>query len=232
MSLLKARRLISLMLRDAGVPQAALDQIEGLYSFRRVLPTCAHREGYGAEALLDVGGWTDPDKKVRIAMPLLYSEAKLTMQAVRKDHLIKQATRALLESWTSSSSSSSPSWEDLFKFWPSLPSASPVCSLPAPPALPAQVVLPVVDDSDVTVESGVSSALDSQDASDKDSDPEDEIYPAQFAKINWALSQGKAGHLHLGSCGDFSCDRRLRMPEVGQGLSEALATNKQWPSML
>ena len=60
------------------------------------------------------------------------------------------------------------------------------------------------------------------------SDPEDEVYPAHFAKISWALSQGKAGHLHLGSCGDFSCGRRLRMPEVGQGLSEALATGKQW----
>ena len=118
MSLQKARRLMTLILRDAGAPQWLIDEIDGLYSARRILPPLAHRSEFQDAALLDVGGWNDSAVGQRTAMPMLYSHAKLIMQARRKSSLIVAARIALRAHTEAQEPSVFPSWDDLFLKWP------------------------------------------------------------------------------------------------------------------
>ena len=95
MPLQKARRLIALLLRAYGASQEAIDQLFGLYAFRRILPTLAHKSDFSTEERLDVGGWTDSASKTRLAMPTLYSAAKLYQHSALKSELVMLSTKAL-----------------------------------------------------------------------------------------------------------------------------------------
>jgi hypothetical protein len=47
--------------------------------------------------------------------------------------------------------------------------------------------------------------------------------------VQWQLSQGSRGHLHLVvGDQDLACGRTLHRPECGRGLESALATGRQW----
>ena len=76
----KARRMLDRLLRSRGVTTAELDEVDGLYSARRVLPSLAHASSFNTLERLDVGGWLDPTESRRVAMPQLFSEAKLSVQ--------------------------------------------------------------------------------------------------------------------------------------------------------
>ena len=112
-----------MILRDEGAPQWIIDLIDGLYSARRILPSLAHRSEYQDAALLDVGGWTDSAVGQRTAMPRLYSDAKLIMQARRKSSLIVAARIALRTHTETEGSTVFPSWDSVsttiqhFNWW-------------------------------------------------------------------------------------------------------------------
>ena len=121
MPLPKVRRLITLLLRSLGTPPSALDAIEGLYSFRRILPTLAHKSEFDTTERLDVGGWTDAKDKTRASMPNLYSAAKLHMQNTRKSETIYMARSAHAQFVGLEQDGEyclDPTWEQLFPFWP------------------------------------------------------------------------------------------------------------------
>ena len=121
MPLSKVRRLVAVLLRSLGCPQSAADAIEGLYSFRRVLPTLAHKSEFYTTERLDVGGWTDAKEKGRATMPNLNSAATLHMQNNRKSELIFMAREThaqFFDSEIAGSYNSDPSWELLFSHWP------------------------------------------------------------------------------------------------------------------
>ena len=86
MGLGKIRRQISLALRAAGITTEVLDELQGLYWMRRVLPTLAHFSSFSAPERIDIGGWISKEEKASLAMPQLYSEAKLTMQSTKSQH--------------------------------------------------------------------------------------------------------------------------------------------------
>ena len=71
-----------------------VDQIEGLYSARRVLPTLADASFYSDVEKLDIGGWFSKDASSRSAMPHRYSSARLFVQATLKKNLVVAAGKA------------------------------------------------------------------------------------------------------------------------------------------
>ena len=94
MELPKNLRLMGLLLRSQGLPIEELDQITGLYSGRRVQPTIADYCQKPAELRLDVGGWSDKASSDRVAMPNLYSGARLQTQVNRKREMLITANIA------------------------------------------------------------------------------------------------------------------------------------------
>ena len=98
-----------------------MDAIEGLYSFRRILPTLAHKSEFDTTERLDVGGWTDAKDKSRASMPSLYSAANLHMQNTRKSEAIYMARSAHAQFVGLEQDGEcclDPTWEQLFPFWP------------------------------------------------------------------------------------------------------------------
>ena len=58
-------------------------------------------------------------------------------------------------------------------------------------------------------------------------EPEDEAYPPDLAAIEWQLSKGAKGHLHL-ACTHDTCGRSLRGQSHGVGLSQAFSLRMKW----
>ena len=118
-------------------------------------------------------------------------------------------------------------------------SASPSCAVPSQESKidvstkvcdsgPGRVVRakPSANSKKPSRSSSSSPCSSSSSSSSPDEEAEDEDYPRALADIRWCVSAGKNGHLHLEDL--RPCGRRLRAPEVGQGLSVALATGAQW----
>ena len=245
MELPKILRLMGLYLRSQGLPIEELDQITGLYSGRRVQPTVADYCQKPVEFRLDIGDWSDKSSRDRVAMPNLYSAARLHTQVSRKREMLSTANLAFATYLTEDGSQPHPSWDDLFFHFPNqntIDEAMKAASLES-----TKVPIPVKDKSyhgfdsdnefwdDLMAETSLASnAEDAHTSASEDSDEdqdaaaEDEIFPAETAKLNWQLSSGKHGRLHLldGLC--LHCSRVLRRPEEGRGLSQALATGRLW----
>ena len=79
--------------------------------------------------------------------------------------------------------------------------------------------------ADDIVEDGASSA--SSAASDDGANAEDETYPPELAEIEWQISKGCKGHIHL-ACTHNTCGRTLRCPTQGRGLSQAYSSQLKW----
>ena len=121
MPLVKARRLISLLLKVRGVPPEAADALEGLYSFRRVFPMLAHVMEQSPEKRLELGGWVDSNAKSRLAMPIRYSDAKLLMQERTKTEVVvtaQHAVQQLVEAGGPEANMVDIRWETIFTHWP------------------------------------------------------------------------------------------------------------------
>ena len=129
MPLPKVLRLLGLYLKAMGVSQEDIDGITGLYSGRRVLPSVADYAQKPPEFRLDVGGWTDTNTNSRLSMPNLYSNARLNTQARRKKELLVMINLAYGKFCHATHASNlkpemspeyiSPSWDMLFRHWPS-----------------------------------------------------------------------------------------------------------------
>ena len=235
MPLQKARRLMALMLRVYGATQEAIDELFGLYAFRRILPTLAHQSNFTTEERLDVGGWIDPAAKTRVAMPALYSSAHSFGQIALKSELVELANSALTMFHESSDDKPlNPSWDHLFKYWPKRGD---------------QVVLPIISEPEqkkvkLTVGPKELKELEEDDASSctssssfwgegeaapakTDLDDIDEPYPQELAEVNWKISTGKRGCVHiLLEDGSLACGRNLKLPDEGSGLSQAFQSGR------
>ena len=247
MELGKLRRLSMMVIRAAGVPEWVGDEISGLYCARRVLPSVADISKADPQTKLDIGGWQDKALQSRLAMPHLYSEARLNVQANCKRELITLTCLAMINTFNDDLASSFPSWQEVYDHWPSLEERTklmwtPVNSMQsqaksevAVSTKPAITEEEVADDDGSSGESTSSSENDSEaegcklfQADEFPEDAEDEPYPLCLTKVEWKMASGKTGHLHL-CCGDsLECGRNLHRPEVGTGLSHALDTGRAW----
>ena len=77
--------------RSNGFPEELLQQLEGLYSARRVQPTLADLAQYDPVEKLDMDGWYNREVAARSAMPHRYSSARLYVQASLKHNLVRSA---------------------------------------------------------------------------------------------------------------------------------------------
>ena len=230
MPLQKARKLIALMLRAYGASQEAIDELFGLYAFRRILPTLAHQSNFSTEERLDVGGWTDPAAKTRIDMPALYSSAHSFRQISLKSELVEMATSALALFHTSSKETTiNPSWETIFGFWPKRGDRMVLPIIMDPEPKKAQfertVKEPQKEDDDGTSSCSSTSSFWKGDTAQPAPDEDDEIdepYPQELSITQWKISTGKKGCVHIVTKdGVLACGRSLRGPEEGIGLSQA-----------
>ena len=230
------RRQLSLALRAAGVLQEIIDMLEGLYSFRRVLPTLAHRAAFNVSERLDVGAWVSKEEKAEAAMPQLYSEAKLTMQALKKAELIFLANQTFTTILGNSDVSINFNWELAFAKWPDRPkNFTHTFDASASSIKPLKDLDKVAPESNSFSSDGSGSSSGDSDISDmfgsetdNDRAAEDELYPACLNDIEWQLAAGPKGRLHLSSGGHLCCGRTLRLPEHGVSLSNAYSANREW----
>ena len=114
----KIRREAIAIARAAGVPEEELDDIDGLYGFRHILPSCADKARYDDSARLLVGAWSDPKARAVSAMPNLYSAARADSSHYWKLELIGLARCALANAHDDPSTESIPSWDCVFEHWP------------------------------------------------------------------------------------------------------------------
>ena len=230
MSPQKIARQLLVLLRSLGISEDIIAATDVLYCFRRLFPTLAHRSSFEDQEALDVGGWNDPVAKQRNAMPRLYSSAKLEMQYRRKAELVSTARLAIRNSFLAKGPSA-PTWEQLFQCWPTRSEAQDLMTRPLASSSIKRILpqAPSVHDEVAASESGSASSAPSSDSDASDGgDAEDEAYPPELAKLEWQLSSGSKGCLHLVVKGQLVCGRVLRRPELGRGLSEATSAGRPW----
>ena len=217
--------------------------LEGLYSARHVLATAGDVMEIPDKHWLSVGGWSGQAAKANLAMPNLYSQAKLWRDAVVK-HSIMMAINTALEKYASTHGGSLPEhWEPLFDLLPrrqytlaersdlmeiagvterahntvwqeSHISDMKISEMDEPSDFPSNG-----DDGSDSVDSEVSS---SSEASEAAVDP-------SLSELVWQLSKGARGRLHLIRDCELACGRQpLHRPEGGSGISEALASGSTW----
>ena len=242
MPLAKILRLMGLFLRSFGVPIEEIDEISGLYSGRRVLPTVADFAQEPPEFRLDVGGWSDKNSATRSAMPNLYSAARLQTQVARKRELLVTANLAFGNYMKSDGTCLHPTWDMFFEFWPK-PNDIDIALQCAELKV---MVTPAIENTHGASSDeefwddllkDVKLARDSEDvftepseASEEDMEPaaEDEVFPASVANIEWQLATGRHGRLHLMCNHGLACGRELRRPIDGRGLVQALSLDHVW----
>ena len=235
MPLQKARRLIALMLRVYGASQEAIDMLFGLYAFRRILPTLAHQSNFSTEERLDVGGWTDPASKTRIAMPALYYSAHSFRQISLKTELVAMPNKALSTFHMSADDKPlNPSWDHIFKFWPKRgdPIILPVVMESEKKKLKIDENRedPQVDDGDDASSCTSASSIwreDTTPPAQTELDDIDEPYPQELSTVQWKISTGKRGCVHIMTeDGILACGRVLKSPDEGLGLSQAFQAGR------
>ena len=88
--------------------------------------------------------------------------------------------------------------------------------------------LPIQDATEAAAESGDCDSSDESSNSAASSQHEDRGIP----EVNWLLTNGKKGCLHIqvdgGEHNRSRCGRALRRPESGTGIEQALATGHVW----
>ena len=94
MSRSKLLKFLVHILRKYGISEAELEEIEGLYSLRRVLTTLSEIAGYQPHERLDVGGWSSRETSAKMAMPNRYSDVRLMTIASLKHTLVAAAAKA------------------------------------------------------------------------------------------------------------------------------------------
>ena len=169
-------------------------------------------------------------------MPQLYSEAKLTMQALKKAELIFLANQTFVTILGNTEASINFNWELAFAKWPDRPKNfthtfdANSKSLSAIEDKSKEAPAADSSSSDESSSAGGDSDLSDMFGSESDNDraAEDELYPACLNDIEWQLASGPKGRLHLASGGHLCCGRSLRLPESGLSLSNAYSANRQW----
>ena len=160
-----------------------------------------------------------------MAMPNRYSDVRLMTMASLKHNLVAAAAKSYQVARFKNPDQKTWTWEELAEYWPArarfnLEKDTAAFThtakrkreeSPPPPSLEDEA-------SDDQESSGASSGSDSDDSvSDFDDPP-----------VEWSLSRGQKGHLHLHVEGGLACCRTLSLPEQGSGIRGAWASGRQW----
>ena len=237
MSQSKIRGLTNGILERLGVSAEAAGQLRGFYAGRRLLPTLAHKFRFTAGERLDVGGWAGGSD---LKMPQRYSEARLDEQGKVRLELTRLSSNALHRIMAKHPA---PTREEEVLFSLSRQWKSFACrSTLGTPANVAEVqqwlqgICPNLcklsleltePPSPTTDEGNYSSGSSSSNSSKKDTSI-DCIMEVPGKDVQWELSGGRNGHLHLVVNGMLSCGRTLSRPQEGTGLEEAHRTGHIW----
>ena len=219
---------------------------------RRTLPTIANIQGFKPGEAVQIGDWqgcvngnelTRKDAR-RLAMPLRYADAKLHMAALLKMELVlaTQIARA-------HAANDDLSWEELVQFYPkrsvakkqlellvndsSVLATNHVNLVKATGIANAQVVQASTPTKVKSMSPASSSSESDSNSSATDSSSDSSADPicADEDQIEWQLSKGKKGHLHIVDTDNPECTlcgRHLAQPEIGKGMTNAMATGHQW----
>ena len=239
MSQSKLKQLTFCILEAVGISPQTIAQLNGFYAGRRLLPTLAHRLKFQPGERLDVGAWSGGKT---LAMPQKYSEAKLDEQSSLRSELIAHASGALRNIMIQHPSPAEDlevtlSYTNIWRHFnprgsnKQKPTDVPSVAKWLSSMFPKMANLECAYSAVTILKSGSSGSSSSSSSSSpsKASKSSDCIEEEPGADIQWQLSQGKKGCLHLviGDAG-LRCGRNLRHPELGLGLKDALATGKDW----
>eukprot|EP00435_Cladocopium_sp_Y103_P072039 s1255_g39.t1 len=201
------------------------------YSARRVFPTIAELARLDPHELLLVGDWKGARKGGQdISMPLRYADQKLHTSLSVKTELV------CIIQHVSAQNPAHSDWAELSGFFPPrlvsrqqaahvLQNGRAAIYLPEPVA--------AVRGNDHSSSSSDSSTSDT----DSDSSSVDTVAneAADSSEVQWLLSKGPKGHLHI--CKPLQlqtkrwhtqCNRGLKDPDIGVGLEDAFSTGRQW----
>ena len=182
-----------------------------------------------------MGGWVDPAAKSRVAMPALYSSAHSHRQISLKTELVSLTTKSLAKFHSSDDSNvSNPTWEHIFKFWMERGEKYILPIPDEPPIKKTKNVIPeepkAVGGDEEDSSSASISSLEVEDTAEpaaNDDDELDELYPQSLAKLEWQISTGKKGCVHIVNHDlSLACGRTLKCPETGVGLSQAYSSGR------
>ena len=140
------------------------------------------------------------------------------------------AASALASFHTSSNETTiNPSWETIFGFWPKRGSIIelPLALGPEPKKAKLESTVKEIQEEPEDDTSSCSSTSsfwkgDSAPPAPDEDDEIDEPYPQELSIVQWKISTGKKGCVHiLTKDGVLACGRTLRGPDEGVGLSQA-----------
>ena len=226
---------------SVGARSEDVAALEGLYAARHVLTTAADAMDVKEKNWLSVGGWASGDTKSRLAMPNLYSQAKLWREAGVKHRIMMSVDSAFAKYRASHGDKLPSNWEPLFGLLPNfaftLAQKSDCTEIDGVPERSRHAewidahgdmnLQDVDDDKPSEGDDGNESLSDLSSSSNGASatEPRDKT----LDRIVWQLSKGIKGKLHLIVDGDLACHRRpLYRPENGDGALEALSTGRDW----
>jgi hypothetical protein len=231
----KIRSLTNIILEAIGVPNINRQQLGGLYSARRVLPTLAHRMKFSDGERLDVGGWS----KSSLSMPQRYSEAKSDEQADLRTELVKMASHALCKLMVANPRPTAAlelgwSYTEIWNCFPARGTTTNLCDMKDAVQWCSRMFPGIGSCSYDNVAATAPFAVDSDSEPLSDSSTESEASDNASdrpCELRWLLAKGSKGCLHKAHETDAfytTCGRCLRFPEEGAGLQEALGTDRLW----
>ena len=204
MALSRLSNLSPSMFAAAGAEQNDIDITEGLYAPRHVLPSIGDALNIDEKKWLPLGAWASKEKS-KLAMPNLYSSAKLWREARDKHRLIMACDAALIVYETQHQGAQPMSWEPLYSALPSfkftLARAADGSFISGPRTLCEDIedepVLGDVPISQLVHARGSSDNSSGSSSADSNGSGMEEDPLVVFVDLAWQLSKGRAGMLHL-----------------------------------
>ena len=198
------------------------------YSARRVLPTIAELARFDPHELLLVGDWKSKrGGQEDLSMPMRYADQKEHTSLVVKTELPRIMRRVF-----QCNAQTNASWDRLSNLFPARDTSRRL----AKAALLERSSALRVDQADDVRAGEQSSGSSSSDDSSSDSSSSvstDSSEHVDSSNVQWLLSKGSRGHLHL--CRPLqlqakrchtACNRGLCSPELGTGLDDAFSAGK------
>ena len=200
-------------LESVGIPRSELEQMSGVYGARHTLPTIADKAHAPDDVRNLVGDWQQKADKQATAMADRYSFARCERHCEVREELLTIARKALKRTFADTSSSSCPSWDDVFAHWP--PGAEGRCGT---------IVKYVFTEPETVVAESVVAKQTPQSATSSDGSSESPESSADESgdgldTLEWQLASSVGGKLHFMSNDCLACGKTLRRAQRGVGLS-------------
>ena len=202
------------------------------YSARRVLPTIAELGRFDPHELLLVGWKGKRRSQEDLSMPMRYADQKEHTGLAVKTELVCVMRRVC-----QCGAQTSASWDRLSNLFPDRQVSRRLAAAALQQSLGTLGVFPEeqCDSAQDIEQSPTSSASSDSDSDSSESVSTGSTEQTDSSNVQWVLSKGRKGHLHL--CRPLQlqvkrwrtmCNRGLCTPDLGTGLEDAFSTGKAW----